>query len=156
MADMFIKIDGIAGESQDLTHPGEIEVSSWEWKISAPATSGSGGGAGKATASDFSFAHQIDRSSPNLMRFCLEGRRISKAVFSMRKAGGVPLDFCKITMSDVVVTKCHPSAIGSLNDEHVTLSFTKVKQEYVLQNTMGGSAGTVCAESDIKKNVSEN
>lgn len=33
MADIFIKIDGIAGESQDATHPDEIEVLSWSWNV---------------------------------------------------------------------------------------------------------------------------
>lgn len=29
MADIFIKIDGITGESQDTTYPDEIEVLGW-------------------------------------------------------------------------------------------------------------------------------
>lgn len=29
MADMFIRFDGITGESQDATHTDEIEVLSW-------------------------------------------------------------------------------------------------------------------------------
>lgn len=29
--DMFIKIDGIEGESLDATHKNEIQVLSWKW-----------------------------------------------------------------------------------------------------------------------------
>lgn len=32
MADMFIRIDNIAGEAQDALHSNEIEVQSWKWK----------------------------------------------------------------------------------------------------------------------------
>jgi type VI secretion system secreted protein Hcp len=33
MTDIFIKIDGISGESQDATHPDEIEVLHWGWAV---------------------------------------------------------------------------------------------------------------------------
>ena len=51
--DVFIKINGIDGESQDAAHLNEIDVIGWRWKVAQPATmmSGSGGGAGKATVS---------------------------------------------------------------------------------------------------------
>ena len=31
--DIFIKINGIDGESQDVTHKNEIEVLSWDWGV---------------------------------------------------------------------------------------------------------------------------
>ncbi len=48
--DIFIKINGIVGESQDAQHLNEIDVIGWRWKVSQQSTmlSGSGGGAGKA------------------------------------------------------------------------------------------------------------
>jgi type VI secretion system secreted protein Hcp len=100
MADMFIKINGIAGESRDESHPDEIQINSWRWKIAQKSSmlSGSGGGAGKATINDLEFVHQIDRASPNLMRYCLTGRHVPMAVLTTRKSGGTPLDFLKITM----------------------------------------------------------
>jgi type VI secretion system secreted protein Hcp len=107
MADMFVKIDGIAGESQDEFHPDEIQINSWRWKIAQQSSmlSGSGGGAAKATINDVEFVHQIDRASPNLMRYCLTGRHIPKVILKTRKAGGMPLDFLKITMEDVIITE---------------------------------------------------
>ncbi|MFT4066274.1 Hcp family type VI secretion system effector [Paraburkholderia sp.] len=150
-----MKIDGIAGESQDEFHPGEIQVSSWRWKISQQSSmmSGSGGGAGKATISDMEFVHQIDRASPNLMRYCLTGRHIPRVVLAMRKAGGIPLDFLKITMGDVVITGVEPIVFGESYHEHVTLSFARVKNEYTVQGAIGASTGTVTASFDIKGNL---
>ena len=157
MADMFIKIDGIAGEAQDDVHRGEIDVASWHWRMSQQSSMmpGSGGGAGKATINDLEFIHQIDRASPNLMRYCLTGRHIPKVVLSVRKAGGVPLDFLKITMGDVVVTSVEPSGASNKHWEHVTLSFARVKQEYIVQGKLGTGNGTVTASFDIKENIAQ-
>lgn len=114
---------------------------------------GAGGGAAKATVDDLVFVHQLDRSSPNLMTFCLTGRHIPKAVLTMRKSGGAPLDFLKLTMSDVVITSVEPSGSEGGYYEQIHLSFSKVKQEYVLQDAMGVSAGMVTGSFDIKNNM---
>ncbi|MGA7777845.1 MAG: type VI secretion system tube protein Hcp [Paraburkholderia sp.] len=154
--DIFIKINGIDGESQDASHKSEIEVFSWGWRVAQDSTmhAGSGGGAGKATVDDLSFEHLMDRASPNLMKYCLTGKHIDQAVLTVRKAGGNPLEYLKITMSDVIVTKVQPSGSNSENGirEQVRLSFAKVKQEYIVQNAQGGSGGAVTAAFDIKGN----
>ncbi|VXB38474.1 Protein hcp1 [Burkholderia sp. 8Y] len=154
--DIFIKINGIDGESQDSAHKNEIEVKSWGWEISQQSNMhmGSGGGAGKATVEDLAFVHLVDRASPNLMKYCLTGKHIDQAVLTVRKAGGNPLEYLKITMSDVIVTRVAPSGSNTDNGitESVRLSFAKVKQEYVVQNAQGGSGGAVTAGYDIKLN----
>jgi type VI secretion system secreted protein Hcp len=75
-------------------------------------------------------------------------------VLTTRKAGGHPLEYMKITMNDVIVTLVHP--ISTQSDERlreqVGLSFSKVRQEYLIQNAQGGSGGTVTASFDIKAN----
>lgn len=73
----------------------------------------------------------------------------------MRKAGGNPLEYLKLTMSDVIVTRVAPR--GAATDEarvreKVALSFSKVKQEYMVQNAQGGSGGAITAGYDIKGN----
>lgn len=97
-SDIFIKIDGIAGESNDAKHKDEIEVSDWKWSIEQASNmhSGSGGGAGKAAVGDLLFWHQVDRASPNLTKFCLTGNHIAHAKLTVRKAGGSPLEFYKL------------------------------------------------------------
>ncbi|MFC0400779.1 Hcp family type VI secretion system effector [Paraburkholderia rhizosphaerae] len=154
--DIFIKINGIDGESQDSAHKNEIEVRSWGWHISQQSNMhmGSGGGAGKATVDDLAFEHLVDRASPNLMKYCLTGKHVDQAVLTVRKAGGNPLEYLKITMSDVIVTQVQPSGSNGDNGirEQVRLSFAKVKQEYVVQNAQGGSGGAVTAGYDIKLN----
>ena len=154
--DIFLKINGIDGESQDSSHKNEIEVLGWGWQVSQQSSmhSGSGGGSGKATVEDLTFEHMLDRASPNLMKYCLNGKHIDQAVLTVRKAGGSPLEYLKITMSDVIVTLVGPSGSNSEIGirEQVRLSFSTVKQEYVVQNAQGGSGGTITASYDIKQN----
>ncbi len=154
--DIFLKIAGIDGESQDSAHKNEIDVSSWAWQVLQESNmqQGSGGGSGKATVKDLSFVHNADRASPNLMKYCLTGKHIPEALLTVRKAGGTPLEYLKLTMTDVVITNVQPS--GSATDEiikeQVSMSFAKIKQEYTVQNQQGGSGGAVTAGYDIKLN----
>jgi type VI secretion system secreted protein Hcp len=155
--DIFLKLAGIDGESQDSAHKNEIEVLNWNWKVEQQSTmhSNSGGGTGKANVSDLEIEHYADRSSPNLLKYCMTGKHIKEAKLTVRKAGGNPLEYYKITMTDVVITKVAPNG-SSLDEvrvrEKVGLSFAKVKIEYTVQNQEGGSGGAVTAGYDIQKN----
>ncbi|MCZ2497587.1 type VI secretion system tube protein Hcp [Xylophilus sp. Kf1] len=155
--DIFIKIDGIDGESPDTSHKNEIDVLSFQWKVSQASAmhAGSGGGAGKATVEDFEFEHYIDRSSPNLMKYCLTGKHVAEARLTVRKAGGNPLEYLRLVFSDVIVTSVAPFG-GSADElrvrERVRLSFSRIQQEYAVQNAQGGSGGAVTASYDIKGN----
>lgn len=154
--DIFLKLTGIAGESQGASHKDEIEVIRWDWSISQEHSmhSGSGGGAGKATVGDLSFDHYVDRSSPNLLKYCLTGKHIDTATLVVRKAGGNPLEYLKITMGDVIVTNVAPELNYNMARprETIRFAFARVEQEYVIQNPQGGSSGTVSAGFDIQGN----
>ncbi|MET3109126.1 type VI secretion system secreted protein Hcp [Oxalobacteraceae bacterium GrIS 2.11] len=154
--DIFLKISGIDGESMDSDHKSEIEVLSWKWQVMQESNmhTGSGGGSGKATVKDLTFIHNVDRSSPNLMKFCMTGKHIPEAKLVVRKSGGNPLEYLSITMSDVLITNVNPTGDAKLESiqEEVGLSFAKIKQEYTVQNQQGGSGGAVTAGFDIKLN----
>jgi len=157
MADIFLKIDGIAGESRDAAHTDEIDVIDWTWKVTQQSSmmSGSGGGAAKATVSDLEFTHQIDKASPNLAQYCFTGKHLPQARLVMRKAGGIPHEFLRITVSDVIISHVEPFVDANGAIECVRLSFARMKKEYVLQNALGGNGGTVTALIDVKQNVTQ-
>ncbi|MDR1996502.1 type VI secretion system tube protein Hcp [Azonexus sp.] len=155
--DIFLKINGIDGESQDGDHKNEIEVLNWRWCIKQAANmhQGSGGGAGKASVEDFEFEHFVDRASPNLMKYCLTGKHIDEAKLTVRKAGGNPLEYLRLTMNDVIVTHVEPSGSSTNGErirERIRISFARVKQEYTVQNQQGGSGGAITASYDIQQN----
>ena len=78
--DVFLKLDGIKGESADDKHKGEIDIESFAFGSEAPVVgSGSqstGAGAGKVTVSTFSITKKIDKSSPILQRDLATGKVI--------------------------------------------------------------------------------
>ncbi|MFK8256718.1 Hcp family type VI secretion system effector [Erwinia sp. AnSW2-5] len=155
--DTFIKFNSIEGESQDHLHKGEIDVIRWEWSVSQTANmhNGSGGGAGKSTVKDLFFDHHIDKSSPNLLQYCLNGKHISEVILTTRKAGGSPLDYLVITLQEVLITSVEPFGYDTMRSprETVGLSFARFRIDYVLQNAQGNTAGTVSTGFDIKANV---
>ncbi|KVN85514.1 Hcp family type VI secretion system effector [Burkholderia ubonensis] len=154
--DIFLRLTGIAGESMDASHSNEIEVLTWHWSVSQQSNMhmGSGGGAGRCTVDDLTFEHYIDRATPNLVQYCLTGKHIEHAVLVMRKAGGAPLEYLTITMEDVLITQVKPVSNANMRvpREEVRLSFARVRQEYVIQNSRGGNAGAVSMGYDIKAN----
>lgn len=125
--DMFLKIDGIDGDSRDHKHKGEIELLSFSWGISNPASSG-GGGAGKPSVSDFSIIKQMDKTSPLLMEKCCQGERISGVLVTLAK-GEDKLDFYKIKLTDVLISSYQTGGSnngGGVPMESVSFSFASV------------------------------
>ncbi len=143
--DMFIKIGDIKGESKDSAHKYELDIDQWSWGMSQMGSMhvGGGGGAGKVNVQDLNFTHYIDKSSPNLMLACCNGKHYGEAVLTVRKAGENPLEYVKITMQNVLVTGVSTGgATGSDRlSENVTLNFEKVKVMYQPQKPDGTKDG---------------
>ena len=81
--DMFLKIDGIDGESTDVKHNNEIAILSYAWgeAQTAPA-GGAGGGAGKIAMQDFHFSMLV-RTYASIFQFRYEPEGFSIWVTSM-------------------------------------------------------------------------
>ena len=142
MTDIFMKIDGIPGDSKDAAHLGEIEVLSWTWRIAKyrPNDSGQLYGNGKKGVGGLEFVHRIDQATPKLTHFCLTGNRIVKATLSLRENNAGPFDFFTLTMSNVLIDQLTPCSADVDHYETVMLSFTSVKQEYIVKNERGNCA----------------
>lgn len=154
--DIFIKIEGIEGKSKDSIHRGETEVLRWSCSVGQPGNmhSGSGGSAGKDTINNLHFEHYIDKFSTKLLRYYLIGKLLPEAVLTVRKSGGSPLEYLRITLQEIIITRVHPVYINTMRAprEAVTLAFTRVKMDYVLQDVEGNKAGTVSMGYDIESN----
>jgi len=183
--DAFLKLDGIKGESADAKHKGEIDIMSFSWSLQQTGVlaTGGGGGAGKVQFNPFSFIKKTDASSPLLMLNCANGAHIPSAALTVRKAGGSQLEYLKIKLTDVLISRYHPaggSAInrgdGSVNTgnaaddwearamtaqagdeipaELVTLDFAKIEVQYQPQGADGkAQGGPILAGWDVKGNV---
>ena len=143
--DMFLKIKGVQGESTDKSHKGEIDVLSWSWGMSQSGTThmGGGGGSGKVSVNDISLTKYVDASTNALMFGCCKGTHFDQAVLVVRKAGGSPLEYIKLTMKEVIVSQLSTGGSGSEDrlTENLTLNFAEFKFEYQTQGTKGGKEG---------------
>jgi len=155
-ADMFLKIDGIEGESTDSKHKNEIELQSFSWGATQPGSAGHGGGAGvgKVQVHDFSFSKFFDKASPKLFEYCVTGKHTPKVVMTCRKAGGEQQEYLKVTMSEVIISSIHESGSegSSLPSEQIALNFSKIEIEYKPQDEKGNLGGVVKSGWDLAQN----
>lgn len=154
--DMFLDLDGIEGESQDSAHAKEIDVLAWSWGASQSGTThmGAGGGGGKADIQDLSLTKYIDSATNALLQRTFDGKHISEGTLVVRKAGGTPLDYLIIKMSDIMVTSVSTGGSGGEDrlTENVTLNFSMVEVEYVPQKADGTGEAAKKAGWDIAEN----
>jgi type VI secretion system secreted protein Hcp len=151
---MFLKIDGIPGESKDSKHKDEIQVESWSWGESQTGTMAfdGGGGAGKVRMQDFHFVMTVNKASPKLMLACARGDHIKSAVLTGRKAGGSQQEFLKVTFTDLLVSSYkHGNSGGArLPTEQISLNFAAIEMEYRPQNADGTGGNPIKAGYDLK------
>jgi len=155
--DQFIKIGDLKGEAQDKVHKDEIDVLAWSWGLSNSGTShaGSGSGGGKVSVQDISLTKYVDKSSPDLMLACCNGKHYPEAKLVVRKAGEKPLEYLIVTMTDVMVTAVSTGGSGGEDrlTENLTLNFSKVKVDYTEQTATGGTGAKPSMGWDIAENV---
>ena len=155
--DMFIKIGDIAGESVDKIHADSIDVLAWSWGMSNSGTThmGGGGGSGKVNVQDLSFTKYVDAGTHALQQACCTGKHYDEAKLTVRKAGGTPVEYIVLTMTEVLVTSVSGGGSGGEDrlTENVTLNFAKYKIQYQKQDTAGAPDG---GTKDWEYNIAEN
>jgi type VI secretion system secreted protein Hcp len=154
--DMFLKIDGIQGESTDARHRDEIDILSYTWGESHPAAASSGGGgAGRVTMQDFHFSMHLNKASPKLFLACASGAHIRNAILTVRRSGENPIEFLKWTFTDVTVASYQTGAIvppGELPTDQLSLRFAKIETEYTPMNRNGTLGMPIKAGWDVTAN----
>ena len=154
--DYFLRIDGVAGESLDAKHKGEIDVESWSWGEANPVPPGGGGGgaAGKVQVQDFNFTAKVSTASPNLMLACASGKHFKSAVLTARKAGKSQQEFLTFSLSDVLVSAYQAGGAEGevVPGDSVSLNFAKIQVEYKAQNPDGSLGESIKAGWDVKQN----
>lgn len=155
--DMFLKIDGIPGESTDSSHKDEIDVLSSTWGESQPAMPGGPGGisAAKVVMEDFHFSMRLNRASPKIFLACASGARIRNAILAVRRAGPNPVEFLKWTFTDVTVASYQTTSNvppGELPTDQFSLRFGKIEMEYYPVKPDGSLDTSIKAGWDLQAN----
>jgi type VI secretion system secreted protein Hcp len=138
-ADMFLKLDGVAGDSTDDKHKNEINLTSFAFAVGRGGD-GTGSAAGapgvaatpKGRLQTLRIDKIYDAASPKLFRAAASGQHIKSAVLTFRRSNDDDIEFLTYTLSDVQVTSYNQGGkdgdardLGSLEEE-VGLTAAKV------------------------------
>lgn len=116
--DIFMKVEGVDGESTDDKHPKWFELMSYNHGVSQPVSGASGTGGrtgGRADFQDLSVVKTIDNATPDLNIRCATGKHIPKIEVEACLATEEKHCFMKYTLEDCIVTSI--SVGGSQADE---------------------------------------
>ena len=144
--DMFIKIDGIKGDSTDDKHKDEIEVVAFSHRISQAAGGAhSAQGAhtgGRADHEDFVITKRLDTASPILAQYVCTGKNIQNIKLTLCRALGDKTTFMTYTFKDSIVSSLASSGTHASADlipeESMTIRYGAVQWEYTPTDPTGG------------------
>ncbi len=142
---IYLKLEGIDGESVDETHQGWIELANFQWGVEAQATFevGQGGQAKQSHIDKITGSKFCDKSTVVLWKNCTTGRHIPGGTISCMKLDGESrVQYLKIELKDIMVRKVEwKGAADDLLQEDFELVFAEFKQTYTLQRDLGGAGG---------------
>ena len=152
--DVFLRIDGVEGESADAKHKGEIDVLEYDWGLAAPAsTRGGGAGAGKVTFQDLRVVARTSKASPTLFLHCATGKAAKEAVLAVRRAGAKQDDYLVLRLKTVRITSYDQTASDEDDTplDDISLAFDRIEVEYRAQDPKGTLGPPVQAGWDVKQ-----
>ena len=135
--DMFLKVEGIQGESTDKSHKDEIDVLAWSWQLSQSKDPAN------PIVRPIVISKYIDSASAPLYDLLLSGKQAANAILTVRKVGQIPLEYLIITMTNVTVSTASPGGGGSEDrqTENISLNYSSACFKYTKQNA-DGTPGT--------------
>ena len=120
--DVFLRLDGIDGESQDRDHRGWIEVQSMSW---GTTTSGSTSATPPEGVRAVTFTRRVDAASPRLA--AARTRRIPSATLTIRPAGSSEAQ--QLALSNVRVSSVRSGrTTGDVAMETVTITYEHIER----------------------------
>jgi type VI secretion system secreted protein Hcp len=154
--DIFLKLAGIAGASQDPTHKGEIDVLAWSWGLSQPQGTQAGSGAGvvRPNFQDLSIQKLTDVASPLLVAATARGTNISDATLTVRKASKVPQEYLVLNMQNVMITAMtmQETKADDGPQESIMIKFGRIDVEYTPFKADGTKQSQVSFTWDVTAN----
>jgi type VI secretion system secreted protein Hcp len=147
-ADIFLKLDGIPGDSVDDKHKGEIDVEAVAYGVKRT---------GKTRVATLRIDKVYDSSSPKLLADSATGHHIKSGVITFRLSGSDPGSaFLTYRLSDIVVSSyeqggANPDAkpLGSLEDE-IGLTAAKLQISERSTDSSGKQGPPVNATVDLR------
>jgi type VI secretion system secreted protein Hcp len=131
MAFMYLKVDGIAGGSNDSKHKQEIELQSWGWGLANDGTSDK-----TAKFQNISISKVVDRSSPLLMKLCSDGAKKEKATLSvdLREKNNLVIEMTPFRIISHRISSGQDEKGKPAMLDHITVKFNKIDIKYVAKD----------------------
>ena len=155
--DMYLKMPGIKGESQDKDHKDQIDVLAWSWNASQNVVQSTGGGRGvsRVNAGDLQITKFVDASSPLLMEATCTGKHFTDVLLTIRKAGGGQKEYMKWELKNCIVSSIQVGAHGEEDrfTETISLNFEEINFGYMPQKPDGTLGGNIPFGYNVVKNA---
>lgn len=157
LVDMFLKLDGVDGESSATGHKGEIQIDGFQLGLLSPRDSITNQAKGARRWSHLSIRANIDMSTPLLFMKLANNAKIPKAVLTCRKAGKEQFEYFKVTLSEVMVVKVQAGSLEASGGDVIPrcdfdLAFGKIEIIGSPQTSGGPTSGQVMFVDDLMSN----
>jgi type VI secretion system secreted protein Hcp len=148
-----LRVAGVPGESTAPGHEGDIDGTGFSLGITNLGLTNAGA---RATFTDVSVTKYVDKASPRLMLSCAEGTHLASVVLFVQSTSPAPLDYYKVTLNDVVVTRLDTGgSVGGKPVETVSFSYYgRIEIIYTPRNPDGSAGTAIRAGWDLKTNRS--
>ena len=157
--EIFLKLDGIDGESIKTGAEAWIEVFSFSNGASnaSSVAFGTGSGAGKVDLSSISMQKQLDKSSPKLYLNCCSGAHIATGTMIVREATGdeTPKVYFQYDMTECFIDSISwgAAAGGGKPSESVSMSAKSLVVNYSQQQSDGTLAAPITTGWNVTMNA---
>lgn len=155
--DMFLKLDGILGESKDTKNAVEMQIDGFRLHAETPRDAFTNLAAGAVRMSTLTIRGKIEQATAKLFDKTVTHAPIGKATLTCRKAGKVPLDFLIVELSDVLVMKVQIGDLGANQSDVIPpcefdLSYGKLMVKSQGQTSTGQGTGFLQFDFSLMSN----
>lgn len=151
--DMFLKLDGVEGESPDLAHKGEIQIDGFSLDAVSGRDAFTNQAAGAVRMSHVTIRAKIDKSTPKLFTKITKNEKIPSAVLTCRKAGKEQFEYFKVSLSEVLVAKVQIGGGGVVPHCEFDLAYGKIEISAKEQTSGGPTSGPVMFVFNLTSNA---
>jgi type VI secretion system secreted protein Hcp len=148
VSDIFLSVTTkragkVKGESLTDGHTDDIELRSWGWGVDASSAWGTGQPTARRQYAPLVVTKNVDSASTALLAALASNDEVSEAKLTMRKAGGVALDYYVMTLAGArIVSVALAADSAGVAQERVSFAYTSIEIEYKRQSAAGDSAGS--------------
>ncbi len=144
---VFIKFEGVDGESQDAEHKSWSDLVAFSHSISRPSSESGSPRTSGAVFHDFTISKELDKSSIKLQESASTGKFFPKVdIHLTANTGKGMVTYYTYELTNVMVTSYSISGSGTSGQvpmEQISLNFGAIKVTYTETGKDGGEKGKV-------------